>query len=144
MLDALGRGDQRCVLGGGIAFHAHQLLALGDEALHALADLGRARDTDLAECLLDALQMIACLLEVVLEGLTKLIVVRRLRHLRQRRGQLRLGAVQILELLLQDVLERIEPHVRSPFRFVFLIGVPRPANCKPTLGSKVKAWPRRR
>src|SRR3954452_2923933 len=120
VLDALRRSDQRRVLGGRIALHLAPLLALGDEALHALADLGRARDTDLAECLLDALQMIVRLLEMVLECLAELVVARCLRHLRQRGGQLRLGAVQILELLLQDVFERIEPHVSSPFRVVFL------------------------
>ncbi len=45
------------------------------------------------------------LLEVGLECLAELVVMRRLRHLRQRCDQLRLGAVQVLELLLQYVLQ---------------------------------------
>ena len=63
------------------------------------------RDAELAERLLDALQVAARLLEVLLEGRTQLVVMRSLCHLRQRVDQLRLGAVQILELLFQDVFE---------------------------------------
>ena len=62
------------------------------------------------------------LLEVMLEGLLQLVVVRRLRHLRQRHDQLGLGAVQILELLLQNVVERLEPHVLSFFDSDFASG----------------------
>ncbi len=115
VLDPLGGGDQRGVARHRFAAHLDHLLALGDEALHSLADLGRVGDSELAERLLDAVQVPARLLEMLLEGLAKLVVMRRLRHLRERRHQLRLGAVQILELLLQDVLQRIEPHVLFSF-----------------------------
>jgi hypothetical protein len=83
----------------------NHLFTLGDEALHPLADLGRGADADLAERLLDALQVPFRLLEVGLEGLAELVVMRRLCHLRQRCDQLRLRAVQVLELLVQYVLQ---------------------------------------
>jgi hypothetical protein len=110
VLDALGGADQRSVLRGRVAVLLHHLLAFGDEPLHCLAHLGRRRDAELAERLVDPLQVTARLLEVVLDGLPQLVVMRRLRHLRQRLDELLLGAVQILELFLQDVIERMEPH----------------------------------
>ena len=82
VLDPLGSGDQRGVGSHRVAAHLDRLLALGDESLHPLADLGRVRDSELAERLLDAVQVPARLLEMVLEGLAKRVVMRRHRHLR--------------------------------------------------------------
>src|SRR5262249_38275242 len=110
------------------AAHRHHVLALGDEALHALADLGRVRHTELGERILDAFQLAARLREMVLERVSELLVVRSLRQPRERHDEVRLGAVQIRELLLQDVLERMEPHVISPPRVVF--GRPGSAPCR--------------
>src|SRR3989440_10500443 len=125
MLDALRRADQGCVAGHRVATHADHLLALGDETLHPLANLGRHRDAELAKGFLDATHMATCLVEVVLERVAELLVMRGLGHLRERTDELSLGAVQIFELLLQDVFERMESHVLSPFESDFRLGVPR-------------------
>jgi len=109
VLHALGRADQGCVLSGRIAAPLHELLALRDQAPHGHAVLGRHRDAEFPEGLVDAPQVLARLLVMMLDGLTQLVVMSRLRHLRKRHDELLLRAVQILELRLQDVLERVEP-----------------------------------
>ena len=130
VLDAPRGTDEGGVLGDRVATLPHQLLAFGDETLHGLALLGRHRNAELSERLVDPRQVPARLLEVVLERVAELVTVRRLRHLRQRQDQLLLCAVQILELLVQDVLERMETHVVSPLRVVCPPDVPRLSNCR--------------
>src|SRR5690348_4416865 len=114
VLDALCCGDQRCVLGRGVALGGDDLFALRDEPLHGLARLPRRLLPELAEDVLEAADMVSRLGEVFLEGLLELLVGCCRRHLRQRLNELPLRVEQVAELVYEHVVERLEVHA-DPF-----------------------------
>jgi hypothetical protein len=104
VLDALRGSDQSGILGSRIAVAGDRLLAFLDQPAHRVTRLARAADTDLAEDVLEPLDVVLRLVQVVLEGFTELLIRCCLRHLRQRLHQLLFGVVEILELVSEYVL----------------------------------------
>src|SRR5262249_4447787 len=81
---------------------------------HPLALVGH-RAADLAADVLEPANVVARLLEMVRERLTELARRRRLRQLRQRAHELLLGAVEIRDLVLEQISERLKLHVDPLF-----------------------------
>ena len=83
MLDALGCRDQTGVTDRRIASRGDDLFAFPDEASHPLALLGHGA-VESRDDVVEPLEVVAGLLEVMLEGLPQLVVGCRGRHLWKR------------------------------------------------------------
>ena len=106
VLDPLARADQRGIERDRVPVRPGDVVAVGDETLHRLARLRRREpDAHLGEDLLQPIDVHARLLEVRLEGITKLVRMRGRGQPRQCVDELPLGAVQIPDLLDQHVGE---------------------------------------
>ena len=115
MLHALGCPDQAGVADIRVAAGGNHLLAFANETPHALADLRRHGPAEPGDDVVEPADVVAGLLEVMLERLLQLVVGCRRSQLRKCVDQLRLGAVQVGQLLDEEVVERGELH-RSPFK----------------------------
>jgi hypothetical protein len=114
VLHVLLRGDQPGVQHLGLGLLLDELLGLLEQPLHADALLARGL---LAEPLADAgeaLGLALGLLEVRRQELLELGVLGRLDHARQALLDLRLGAVEVLQLLDVERVQRVHLHGRAP------------------------------
>ena len=108
MLDLLRRRDHQRIARRLVVGVAHHLLRFFDQAFHPFAFLAARRDPELIEHLLETFDVLLGLLQVLLERLPQILARRFLRHLRKRLGELLLGVVHVLQLVLQQFVERFE------------------------------------
>src|SRR5919201_4952165 len=113
VLDSLCRRDQRRILDDRITDCGDNLLALVDQPAHPLALLG-LRTADLGANVFETANVVARLLQVLLERTSELVVRRCPYQLRQRRHELRLSAVEVGDLLLEQVLQCLQLHEAPP------------------------------
>ena len=93
------------VTSGTVPFRPDDLVPLGDQSLHSLAFLLPHLDREGRDDLLQPGDMIARLVEVLVECGAELLRMCRLDHLGQCLHQLALVAVEVAELLREDVVE---------------------------------------
>ena len=84
---------------------SYYFLALFDETLHSLADLGARCLSEQLEAFVEARDLRFGLGEMSFEEFPQLVVARRLRHLGQRLRQLLLGMQHIAQLIDQQVVK---------------------------------------
>src|SRR6185437_13654263 len=114
VLDPLGRADQGGVACVAVAVGLRDLGALADQALHAVAVLALGLDADRLEHLFEPLHVSAGLLEMIVDGLRQSLRRGRLGDVRKRLHQLLLSAVEILQLCLEHIVERLQLHGVPP------------------------------
>jgi len=118
VLDLLGGGDQAGVEDLGLGLGVDEFLTLLGDALETLAGLLLGAGAELLEGLLQPRHLVLGLLEVLGEALAQLLVAGRLDHLGQGLEDLMLGPIQVLQLVDQQLLHRLDLHRRVSFRHV--------------------------
>jgi hypothetical protein len=106
VLDALRRTDEAGIERVVLEF-VHHFLAFLDQPFGALALLALGGEIELLRDLLETLHVAARLFQVLLERGGELFVGGVLSHFRQRLDDLVLGAVQVLDLIFEEIVERV-------------------------------------
>ncbi len=132
MLLLLSRGDQRGIQYVRILHILDDPLSLLDQPGHPLALLSPRAPVETREDLLEALDLPARLLEVLLEGAPQLLARRLLGQLLQPLHHLLFGAVEVLQLVDQQVLQGFDLH----FSYLHAwSGIP---SARPIIGRRVQ------
>ena len=110
VLDALRRADESGVAHGVLGVFVDHVAAFFDEALHGLALVAGKGQAEIFADFFEALDMALGLFEVLLEAGFQVFVRGGLRHFWQGFHELRFGAVEVFEFLVEKVCERFEFH----------------------------------
>lgn len=110
MLDALGGANEASIADVGVGILADEVLAFFDEAFHGLAGVSAEAEAEIFADLFEPVDVAFGLFEVVLEALLQFGVGGGAGHLRQRLHQLFLGAVEVLQLVVEEVIQGVQFH----------------------------------